>query len=276
MGAVFALFSGWYYWIPKIMGLVYNLHQSRAHFWILFFGVNLTFFPQHFLGLQGMPRRISDYPDGYWGWNYLSSIGSMISVIATWYFLVIVYKQITNNLVAPKFPWLKGQLFSDTFQILFIRNNFSLEWSLNSPPKPHAFASLPLQSSIETIIEAISNSTEALTNTELYDHIIEKLSRLESSEQAVRSELTNSDANVEIKGTEAKIVNGEGLSEESKEKILDSVSNGIQARDELAETFQNTENTYTDNHPDKDKYETLFSYFSSTASWFNEACENKK
>jgi hypothetical protein len=78
--------------------------------------------------------------------------------------------------------------------------------------------------------------------------------------------LVNSDANVEVKDNEAKIVNGESLSEESKEKILDSVSKGIQARDDLKETFQNTESTYTDNHPDKDKYETLFSYFSSTAS----------
>jgi cytochrome c oxidase subunit 1 len=146
MGAVFALFSGWYFWIPKIMGLVYNIYESKAHFWILFLGVNLTFFPQHFLGLQGMPRRISDYPDAYFGWNYLSSIGAMISVIATWYFLVIVFKQINMSVFASRFPWLKAQLFSDTFQTIFVRNNFSLEWSLNSPPKPHAFASLPLQS----------------------------------------------------------------------------------------------------------------------------------
>jgi hypothetical protein len=88
--------------------------------------------------------------------------------------------------------------------------------------------------------------------------------------------LTNSDANVEIKGNEAKLVNGESLSEESKEKVLDSASKGLQARDDLKETFHDTESTYTDSHPDKDKYETLFSYFSSTASWFNDACKNKK
>ena len=146
MGAVFALFSGWYFWIPKILGLSYNQFAGKVHFWILFIGVNLTFFPQHFLGLQGMPRRISDYPDAFYGWNLISSIGSIVSVVATWYFLNIVYKQLTEGEAVSRYPWLTPQLFSDTFQILFTRNNNSLEWCLNSPPKPHAFASLPLQS----------------------------------------------------------------------------------------------------------------------------------
>lgn len=146
MGAVFALFSGWYFWIPKILGLSYDQFAAKVHFWILFIGVNLTFFPQHFLGLQGMPRRISDYPDAFYGWNLISSIGSIISVVATWYFLTIIYKQLTEGKAVSRYPWLTPQLFSDTFQVYFTRNNSSLEWCLTSPPKPHAFASLPLQS----------------------------------------------------------------------------------------------------------------------------------
>lgn len=146
MGAVFALFSGWYFWIPKILGLSYDHFAAKVHFWILFVGVNLTFFPQHFLGLQGMPRRISDYPDAFYGWNLISSIGSIVSVVATWYFLTIIYKQLTEGKAVSRYPWLTPQLFSDTFQVYFTRNNSSLEWCLTSPPKPHAFASLPLQS----------------------------------------------------------------------------------------------------------------------------------
>jgi hypothetical protein len=146
MGAIFALFSAWYYWIPKITGLTYNIRLGKVHFMILFIGVNVTFFPQHFLGLQGMPRRISDYPDAFTGWNEVSSIGSMISVIATWLFLYIVYNQLVKGDVAIRYPWLTPQFFSDLFQTLFNRNFNSLEWSLNSPPKPHAFVSLPLQS----------------------------------------------------------------------------------------------------------------------------------
>ena len=146
MGAVFALFSGWYFWIPKILGLSYDQFAAKVHFWILFVGVNLTFFPQHFLGLQGMPRRISDYPDAFYGWNLISSIGSIISVVATWYFLTIIYKQLTEGKAVSRYPWTIPQLFSDTFQVYFTRNNTSLEWCLTSPPKPHAFASLPLQS----------------------------------------------------------------------------------------------------------------------------------
>ena len=146
MGAVFALFSAWYFWIPKILGLEYNILLSKVHFWILFVGVNATFFPQHFLGLQGMPRRISDYPDAYAGWNIISSFGSIISVIATWLFLYIVYIQLVEGKIASRYPWLRPQFYSDTLQTLVNRSNNSLEWCLNSPPKPHAFISLPLQS----------------------------------------------------------------------------------------------------------------------------------
>jgi cytochrome c oxidase subunit 1 len=146
MGAVFALYSAWYFWIPKILGLEYNRMLGKVHFWILFIGVNVTFFPQHFLGLQGMPRRISDYPDAFAGWNLISSFGSIISVVATGLFLQLVYLQLVYGKAATRHPWLIPQFYSDTFQTLLNRSYPSLEWGLTSPPKPHAFVSLPLQS----------------------------------------------------------------------------------------------------------------------------------
>jgi cytochrome c oxidase subunit 1 len=148
MGAVFALFSAWYFWVPKILGLNYNIMLSKVQFWVLFIGVNLTFFPQHFLGLQGMPRRISDYPDAFAGWNLISSFGSIVSVVAAWLFLYIVYTQLVQGSSAGRFPWINSQYFSDTLQTLLNRSYPSLEWALSSPPKPHAFVSLPLQSNL--------------------------------------------------------------------------------------------------------------------------------
>jgi cytochrome c oxidase subunit 1 len=146
MGAVFALYSAWYFWIPKILGLNYDVLLGKVHFWILFIGVNLTFFPQHFLGLQGMPRRISDYPDAFYGWNIISSYGSIISVTGTFLFLVIVYNQLVEGKDSSRYVWFVPQFFFDMLQIMLTRIYDSLEWCLNSPPKPHAFVSLPLTS----------------------------------------------------------------------------------------------------------------------------------
>ena len=146
MGAVFALFSAWYFWIPKILGLEYNILLGKVHFWIFFIGVNVTFFPQHFLGLQGMPRRISDYPDAFAGWNLISSFGSIISVVSTFLFLYILYVQLVEGKATSRYPWLTPQFYSDSLQTLLNRAYNSLEWCLNSPPKPHAFVSLPLMS----------------------------------------------------------------------------------------------------------------------------------
>jgi cytochrome c oxidase subunit 1 len=146
MGAVFALFSAWYYWIPKMLGLDYNVMLAKVHFWIFFIGVNVTFFPQHFLGLQGMPRRISDYPDAYAGWNLVSSFGSIISVVSVYLFLSIVYTQLVQGKPVSRNPWVTPQFYTDYLQSLLNRAYNSLEWCLNSPPKPHAFVSLPLQS----------------------------------------------------------------------------------------------------------------------------------
>jgi cytochrome c oxidase subunit 1 len=146
MGAVFALFAGWYFWVPKILGLDYNINLAKVQFWVLFIGVNLTFFPQHFLGLQGMPRRIGDYPDAYAGWNLISSIGSIVSVVAAWLFLYIVYTQLVNYKAAARNPWAIPEFYTDILQNNLNRSYSSLEWGLSSPPKPHAFVSLPLQS----------------------------------------------------------------------------------------------------------------------------------
>lgn len=97
MGAVFALFAAFYFWTPKIVGKTFNETLGRLHFWTLFAGVNLTFFPQHFLGLNGMPRRIPDYPDAFAGWNSVSSFGSLISIIATVLFIYIIYDIYVNE-----------------------------------------------------------------------------------------------------------------------------------------------------------------------------------
>ena len=167
MGAVFALFSGWYFWIPKILGLDYNILYSKAHFWVLFTGVNLTFFPQHFLGLQGMPRRISDYPDAFTGWNFVSSVGSIVSVVATALFLHIVYLQLVKGKAVYGYPWAVPQLFSDYLRILKDKCAPGLEWALSNPPKPHAFTSLPLQSSSASDLNKINSQLDTFENTHI-------------------------------------------------------------------------------------------------------------
>jgi len=153
MGAVFGLFAGFYYWIPKIVGKLYNDFLGKVHFWTLFVGVNLTFFPQHFLGLAGMPRRIPDYPDAYSGWNAVSSFGSLISVVATMLFIYIIYNIFVNNNFSPKNPWAIASYFfginnetnKQLSQIEVPASN-TIEWSLSTPIHLHAFEALPVQS----------------------------------------------------------------------------------------------------------------------------------
>jgi cytochrome c oxidase subunit 1 len=99
MGAVFAIFAAWYYWIEKVTGLAYPELLGQVHFWMFFVGVNITFFPMHFLGLAGMPRRIPDYPDAYAGWNAVASFGSYISALSALLFFYIVYLTLTNKKV---------------------------------------------------------------------------------------------------------------------------------------------------------------------------------
>jgi cytochrome c oxidase subunit I len=129
LGAVFAIFAGFYYWIPKMSGYRYNGFLGGLHFWITFVGVNIIFFPQHFLGLQGMPRRYVDYPDGFAYWNQISSIGYVIAGIGTLIFLVMLVEMFVARRRASANPWGKGAT--------------TLEWTLSSPPPFHQFSELP-------------------------------------------------------------------------------------------------------------------------------------
>ena len=97
MGAVFSIFAGFYYWIEKISGLRYNESYGLIHFVLFFIGVNVTFFPMHFLGLSGMPRRIPDYPDAYSNWNIIATFGSCVSLTSLGFFFIIVYKLFTKG-----------------------------------------------------------------------------------------------------------------------------------------------------------------------------------
>ena len=111
MGAVFGVFAGWYYWIEKMTGNSYPEILGQIHFWLFFIGVNVTFFPMHFLGLAGMPRRIPDYPDAFAGWNSVASFGSMISAVSGVLFFYILYITLLNSsktvfLVSNKFKKL--------------------------------------------------------------------------------------------------------------------------------------------------------------------------
>lgn len=147
MGAVFALFAAFYMWAPKIIGKTYNEFLGHVHFWTLFVGVNLTFFPQHFLGLAGMPRRVPDYPDAFTGWNLWSSFGSIISVVATILFGYIIYDIFANQPTCSNNPWAVPAYFTSISEFNNETETFNtLEWALPSPIPLHAFKMLPSQS----------------------------------------------------------------------------------------------------------------------------------
>jgi len=129
LGAVFAIFAGWYYWFPKISGYMYNETIAKAHFWVTFVGVNIIFFPQHFLGLAGMPRRTVDYPDAFHKWNEISSYGSYIAAVGLVIFFIGVAEAFMKKRVAAANPWGEGAT--------------TLEWTLSSPPPFHQFEVLP-------------------------------------------------------------------------------------------------------------------------------------
>jgi len=129
LGAVFAAFAGFYYWFGKMSGHQYPEWMGKAHFWLTFIGVNLTFFPQHFLGLAGMPRRIPDYPDAFAGWNMVSSVGALLSFAATLFFVFIIWHSYRKPKNCPDNQWGAGAT--------------TLEWSVSSPPPFHTFETPP-------------------------------------------------------------------------------------------------------------------------------------
>jgi heme/copper-type cytochrome/quinol oxidase subunit 1 len=129
MGALFGIFAGFYYWIGKMSGYQYPEVLGKIHFFLTFIGVNLLFFPMHFLGLAGMPRRIPDYPDAFAGWNKIASIGGALTAFATLFFLVVVAITFYRKKPVPNNPWGEG---ADT-----------LEWTLSSPPPFHSFEEIP-------------------------------------------------------------------------------------------------------------------------------------
>nr|AFY16820.1 cytochrome c oxidase subunit I [Leptobelus sp. HL-2012] len=128
MGAVFAIMAGFINWYPLIVGLTLNMKWLKIQFTIMFIGVNLTFFPQHYLGLSGMPRRYSDYPDLYTSWNLISSYGSLISTMSIMILMIIIWES----------------LMSKRFILFNMNNQSSMEWLQMMPPQEHSYNELPL------------------------------------------------------------------------------------------------------------------------------------
>src|SRR6201993_90412 len=129
LGAVFSIFCGFYYWIGKMSGKPYPEFWGKLHFWFTFVGVNLTFFPQHFLGLSGMPRRYPDYPNAFAGWNFVSSLGAYIGGIAFLVFLYVCYRTFTSKEHVADNYWGEGAT--------------TLEWTQTSPPAFHTYLEMP-------------------------------------------------------------------------------------------------------------------------------------
>lgn len=129
LGAVFGLFAGWYYWFEKMFGIKYNGFLGGLHFWLMFIGSNVLFFPQHFLGLQGMPRRYIDYADGFHTWHFVSSIGYAITLVGTLVFFIGLAEAMIRRRKGVANPWGEGAT--------------TLEWTLSSPPPFHQFNELP-------------------------------------------------------------------------------------------------------------------------------------
>ena len=130
LGAVFSLFAGFYYWFPKMSGRMYSELLGQLHFWMFFIGVNILFFPMHFLGLQGMPRRYPDYPDAYALWNHVATVGYFIMAVSMLIFFGNILWALFAGRKAEGNPWGEGAT--------------TLEWTLSSPPPFHQFETLPV------------------------------------------------------------------------------------------------------------------------------------
>ena len=159
MGAVFGLFAGWYYWIGKIVGLKYSSTLANLHFITFFVGVNLTFFPLHFLGLAGMTRRVPDFPDCFSGWNMVASLGSSISVIAVFIFFYFTYDLLVYGCPDLYLSWKNDLLTCFYVQKLFLGNRLSFVNTtkkfklLDSPENWQLGFQDPASSIMEGIIE---------------------------------------------------------------------------------------------------------------------------
>jgi cytochrome c oxidase subunit I len=129
LGAVFSIFAGFYYWFGKMTGYEISDLGGKIHFWTAFIGVNMTFFPMHFLGLAGMPRRYMDYPEAFAGWNYVSSIGAFIAGASTVFFFGVVLHAFIRRKPVAANQWGEGAT--------------TLEWTVSSPPPFHTFEELP-------------------------------------------------------------------------------------------------------------------------------------
>ncbi|MDA1238588.1 MAG: cytochrome c oxidase subunit I [Proteobacteria bacterium] len=133
LGAVFSIFAGIYFYLPKMSGRMYPEWAGKLQFWTMFIGANITFFPQHFLGRQGMPRRYIDYPEAFAYWNYVSSLGAFLSFASFIFFIgIMIYTLTAGKKVTVSNPWNE---YADT-----------LEWTLPCPPPEHTFEILVEQS----------------------------------------------------------------------------------------------------------------------------------
>ncbi|MFE1600380.1 cytochrome c oxidase subunit I [Methylobacterium sp. ID0610] len=130
LGAVFIIFAGVYYWFPKMTGRIIPEWAGKLHFWLAFIGANVLFFPMHFLGLAGMPRRYADYPDAFAGWHYVATMGGHIFALGMVVFVIGIVLAFRSKERAADNPWGEGAT--------------TLEWTLSSPPPFHQYETLPV------------------------------------------------------------------------------------------------------------------------------------